>query len=240
MLALGKWADSLGELLGDCMSRLTGVLRGALASLPVWLAAISAFFASLSALSVYQGEKYRLEFEKLKLTYEVMHRSAEFARQSETAVPCIEAFALLDDAAIGTVLAYQGGSIPSDRAEVLKCLALEGKDIAEERLDIPENNNLRRQTLAQFDQLNSILIPYRYDAGVRPVICESAWALLDRSVYGDFVGRLIRLGWIDARTRFTNIFYFVKEMERVKTCPAYEPPRLERNRVLEVLERIVR
>jgi hypothetical protein len=211
----------------------------------VWLAAVSAFFASLSALSVYQGEKYRLEFEKLKLTYEVLHRSAEFTRGAETALPCIEVLTRLDDDAMLTILSFESSSIPfkhgeRDRAEVLKCLAVDVKEETSERLHFPENNNMRRQALAQLDQLNSLLITYRYDAGVRPIICESAWSLLDGTIYREFVERLIKRNMVNARTRFTNIFHFVKEMETIKSCPAYEPPRLERNRVLEVLEMIVR
>jgi hypothetical protein len=62
------------------------IVRSIIASLPVWMAAVSAFFASLSALSVYQGEKYRLEFEKLKLTYESLYRYTGFTSGAQTTI----------------------------------------------------------------------------------------------------------------------------------------------------------
>jgi hypothetical protein len=216
-------------------------LKGWFASLPIWLAAISAFFASLTALSVYQGERYRVEFERLKLTYEVLGRYTEFANRAHDSVACIEALGSLDDQGVQVVLGYEANTIvaPTDAATrrlLLRCLASDGQETSGARIALPENNRLRQFLLSELNQLDALLIAYRYDAGVRSVICENIVAAIKDTVFGEFISTLMRLKIIDGVSRYPNIHAFMVDLGRTARCPAYKAPGLPRNKLLELIE----
>ena len=226
------------------MDYLLSFFRGVLKSLPIWLAAISAFFASLSALSVYQGEKYRLEFERLKLTYELMQRYADFETKVHTAIPCIDTLTSLDDPSVDIILNFESNEIPfkyaaEEQAALLGCMEVNSASIQNGKLIVPKDNALGRKIKSELDHMDALLIAYKYDVGVRPVICENLIGLMRETTIEEFLKRLKRMKLIDQRSHYPNVFGFVTDIEKMRGCPSYKAPKLERNRVLEALEKIV-
>jgi hypothetical protein len=119
-------------------------------------------------------------------------------------------------------------------------LGLTSEAIVQEQVKIPENNILRIRVAGQLDQLDSLLIAYKYDAGVRAVICENLIGTIKGTAFGDFLTRLARLKIIDRAVYQPNLFAFIQDLETIPACPRYEPPRLERNKMLDVLEGLLR
>jgi len=210
-----------------------------------WLSAITAFFSLQTAMGVYEGEKYRLELEKLRITYEANLEYAKFvAERPYSVISCVGAMMRMkDENFIVSLLKTPTRDIDLKYdAELHKPLepCLGEAKVVDGIWRIPKQHPFQREFGARLDRLDTLLITYQYEIGKKEVVCENLLGIFlnANGAVGEFFIELERLEVLRPNN-FPNLLTFLADYKRMpapKTCDRYKAPVLERNMMLESMQ----
>jgi hypothetical protein len=228
---------ALGRLLAGLWEGFKGLAT------PV--AAVSAFFASLTALGVYEGEERRNKFERMRHSYESYREFNVATAYRPTILPCLEGLLELDDKELPDLMKYNRELKfrydPSRHAGLAACLRRDSQDEdppAPEKWTLAETRLVRAKILPRIDALDTVLISYARDVGDPGFICENVIGIFSvgDGVVGRFLDKMIGTGIIHEKN-YPNIVKFATDYSakyaKGQPCPRPLDLQSSRNIVLD-------
>lgn len=225
------------------VKRFFAGLWEALKGLSIPITACAAFFASLTALGVYEGERSRQQFEKMRHSYEMHYEFVKFVTAQKSLLPCYEALNELAEDDLKSVLMYDRtrnfALSPSRHASLAECLVDSSAAVENPEQWGPATTRLiRSAVLRRIAAIDAPLLSYRQKVGDPGVICENFNGYIQGSVISKFLKRIIAAGILH-KGNYPNLVDFVTKHGDGQACPEIKltPPR--GNRILDWYENLL-
>jgi hypothetical protein len=187
------------------------------------IAALSAVFASLTALGVYEGEQNRQIFERRAHAYTVIHDYSNFVIASQATMrPCIAFLQTLNNEDLSDILFYsrtEHFQYDAQRHKPLEACVNDGSQ--DQAWSVAKTRLVRFNVIKGLHAFDDALLSFKYDVGDKHIICQNLIGYLD--IWFEYYKKLIELKFIDDRA-YPNIKTFVEMFEHKEPCP---PPAQE-------------
>lgn len=221
-------------------SRLKRFLLGAweaLKGLSVPITACAAFFASLTALGVYEGDYNRHQFEKLRHSYEMHLEFVRFVSAQRSLLPCYQALNELSESDLKSVLSYDLAASfefnPSRHGSLVECLveSVTGTTTPEQWGPF-QTRLVRSAVMRRIAVIDATLLSYRHKIGDPGVICENFRGYIHGGVINRYLKRIIAADIIGLSS-YPNLIDFFEQHGNGQPCPDVRLPQLKPNPILE-------
>lgn len=204
--------------------RLFGLLLRAIKGLATPIAAISAVFASLTALGVYEGEQNRQIFERKAHAYVVIHNYSNYIASKFAMRPCLSFLQTLDKNELSDILFYsrtEHFQYDQQRHKPLEACLPDGPLGSDQPWSLNATRSVRYNVIRDLHAFDDALLSFRYDVGDRRILCENLVGYVH--IWNEFYRKLIEIQFIDDEN-YPSIKYFVEMVQRNEPCP---PPSQE-------------
>lgn len=219
-------------------SRVKRFFKGAwegLKGLSVPISACAAFFASLTALGVYEGESNRQQFDKLRHSYEMHLEFVKFVAAQRSLLPCYQALNELSESELKSVLSYDLAAnfeyVPSRHGSLTECL-VESVTPVPEQWGPFQTRLVRSAVMRRIAIIDATLLSYRHKIGDPGVICENFGGYVHGRVINIYLKRIIAAEIIGEKS-YPNLIDFFALHGDGQPCPAIRLPQPKSNPVLE-------
>lgn len=222
----GAWVKREGirtGLRGGVMVVLTW-LRTCLGALPIILTTATAFFASLTALGVYEGEKNRQQFERMKHAYEVYRDYGNYLDSKPSALPCMDVLAQLQTSdLIGLMRFVETAKFqyePARHGNLAACLddQRKSKPMTPELWSVDDTRYVRFKMLSHIGALDAALLSYSNNIGDGGIICDNFKGYFLVGTIAEFYRKAIAAGVVYA-DNYPNVKGFADHIMKGKPCP---------------------
>jgi hypothetical protein len=204
--------------------RLFGLLPRAIKGLATPIAAVSAVFASLTALGVYEGEQNRQIFERKAHAYTVIHNYSNYIAAKFAMRPCLSALQTLDKEELSDILFYnrtEHFQYDPQRHKPLEACLSDSPLGSDQTWSLNATRSVRYDVIRDLHAFDDALLSFRYDVGDRRILCENLIGYV--RIWNEFYRKLIEIKFIDDEN-YPSVKYFVEMVERQESCP---PPSRE-------------
>jgi hypothetical protein len=186
-----------------------------------WLSAIAAFFASLTALSVYEGELSRQQFLEKTHAYEVSRDVSNYILSRKlTFRTCEDELTKLTDQQFAQLMMFNNNSEfhPNEAQQQALSVCIDDPPITNlAGWSIEKTRAIRFNVIKDLHALDAPLVSFDKAIGNPNVICENLRAYFDAS--GPFYQKLIDISFID-ETTYQNIKHFKTMLDQNgNKCP---------------------
>lgn len=219
--------DTLPVAPAGGLSRLWRGLLACGRTVPVALTTGTAFFSSLTALGVYQGEQNRQAFERMRHSYEVYRDYGTYLDTHAHALPCMEVLTRLPSADLVNVMRYAETAgfryDPVRHVGLPACLDTERHRqlTASGEWTVEDTRTVRFKMLSQIGALDTALLSFYNDIGDKGIICDNFRGLFLVGTIRDFYAAAISATVINA-DNYRNVKAFAEMIARGDKCPAPE------------------
>jgi hypothetical protein len=204
--------------------RLFSVLPRAIKGLATPIAAVSAVFASLTALGVYEGEQNRQIFERKAHAYTVIHNYSNYIAAKFAMRPCLSTLQALDKEELSDILFYnrtEHFQYDQQRHKTLEACLPDGPPASDQPWSLNATRSVRYNVIRDLHAFDDALLSFRYDVGDRRILCENLIGYV--RIWNELYRKLIEIEFID-NENYPSIKAFVEMFERKEPCP---PPAQE-------------
>jgi hypothetical protein len=209
----------------DVVRRLFDAVLRVFRGLATPIAAVSAVFASLTALGVYEGEQNRQIFERKAHAYTVIHNYSDYIIASKFAIrPCLSFLQTLDKNELSDILFYsrtEHFQYDAHRHKPLEACLYDGPITGDQPWSLAATRAVRYNVIRDLHAFDDALLSFRYDVGDRRILCENLIGYV--RIWIEFYRKLIEIQFIDDEN-YPSIKAFVEMFERKEPCP---PPAQE-------------
>lgn len=208
-------------------------------SIPVLLTTATAFFSSLTALGVYQGEQNRQQFERMKHAYEVYRDYGAYLDNHPSALPCMEVLTRLAPSDLVNVMRYAETAgfryDPARHGALTVCLdgARRRQPASADDWTVEDTRYVRFKMLSQIGALDTALLSFYNDIGDRGVICDNFRGLFLVGTIKEFYAAVMHAGVVHGGN-YPNVKGFAELVASGQSCPKTEV--VDRQRI-ELLDR---
>jgi hypothetical protein len=204
--------------------RVFGLLPRAIKGLAAPIAAVSAVFASLTALGVYEGEQNRQIFERKAHAYTVIHNYSNYIASKFAMRPCLSFLQTLDKEELSDILFYnrtEHFQYDRQRHKPLEACLSDRPLGSDQPWSLNTTRSVRYDVIRDLHAFDDALLSFRYDVGDRRILCENLIGYV--RIWNELYRKLIEIKFIDDEN-YPSIKYFVEMVERKESCP---PPSQE-------------
>ena len=184
------------------------------------IAVLSAVFASLTALGVYEGEQNRQIFERRAHAYTVIHDYSNFVIATQATMrPCIAFLQTLGNDDLSDILFYgrtEHFQYDPQRHKPLEACVSDGSVAADQPWSLARTRLVRFNVIKGLHAFDDALLSFKYDVGDKHIICQNLVGYLD--IWFDYYKKLIEIKFIEDRA-YPNVKDFVEMFDRKEPCP---------------------
>lgn len=217
--------DTASDVSAGWLSRLWRALLACGRNVPVVLTTATAFFSSLTALGVYQGEQNRQAFERMRHAYEVYRDYGNYLDNHAHALPCMEVLTQLSSADLVNVMRYVETANfrydPARHKGLPSCLDTERQRqlAASGEWAVEDTRYIRFKMLSQIGALDTALLSFYNDIGDKGIICDNFRGLFLVGTIRDFYAAAISARVVNA-DNYGNVKAFAEMIAKGDKCPA--------------------
>lgn len=198
------------------------------------MAALSAFLASLTALGVYEGEKNRQNFERMRHAYEINRDYNNFSTTRSSPTPCFEALTNISNADLVKLMKYSETKNfvfdPTQHAGLYECLDEASQPPT--AWNLKSTRKTRERVLKEIDAIDVALISYYNRIGDRGIICDNFEGYFGVEAVKAFFLKAIDAGVIH-EANYRNVRDFAKFIADGKQCEKPSSIDFEESKPLE-------
>jgi hypothetical protein len=183
------------------------------------IAAVSAIFASLTALGVYEGEQNRQIFERKAHAYTVIHNYSNYIASKFAMRPCLSFLQTLDKDELSDILFFnrtEHFQYDQQRHKPLEACLSDSPLGSDQPWGLNATRSVRYNVIRDLHAFDDALLSFRYDVGDRRILCENLIGYV--RIWNEFYRKLIEIQFIDDEN-YPSIKAFVEMFERREPCP---------------------